>query len=123
MRGARRLISGILINWGAFGIGIIVACVLLAPPDRFFGWAVLPASIATVLALVGGQRTQSQIAGVVLNSRPFQFLGKLSYSWYLWHWPFIVFAKLLWPGEPAAVLLAVAGWLLVMSPWPDFIVL
>jgi len=24
-------------------------------------------------------------------------VGDLSYSWYLWHWPFIVFAAVLWP--------------------------
>jgi hypothetical protein len=26
-------------------------------------------------------------------------LGDLSYSWYLWHWPLIVFSTLLWPGN------------------------
>jgi hypothetical protein len=34
---------------------------------------------------------------VLLESRVFQFLGGISYSWYLWHWPILVFGRILLP--------------------------
>jgi hypothetical protein len=33
-------------------------------------------------------------------------VGDVSYSWYLWHWPVIVFVVLLWPDSPAAAVIA-----------------
>jgi peptidoglycan/LPS O-acetylase OafA/YrhL len=36
-------------------------------------------------------------AGKLLSLPPFQWTGKLSYSLYLWHWPVIVYATILWP--------------------------
>jgi len=38
------------------------------------------------------------IAGF-LSSNPLKYLGDISYSWYLWHWPIIVFCQMLAPGN------------------------
>ncbi len=35
-------------------------------------------------------------AGYVLSLAPVRYIGRISYSWYLWHWPFIVFAAAIW---------------------------
>lgn len=46
----------------------------------------------------------------VLSLRPLVFLGGISYPLYLWHWPIIVFWRLLGYGSDlAAALLAIAG--------------
>ena len=51
----------------------------------------------------------------MLALRPAVFIGDISYSWYLWHWPFVVFARATWPGSvsaPVAALLSlVPAWL------------
>jgi len=44
-----------------------------------------------------------------LKFRPLVWIGDISYSWYLWHWPMIVFSVVLWPGSHVAILAAAFG--------------
>ena len=72
------------------------------------GAALLPVGGTCALLLAGtaSHNTVSRLLAV----RPAVWIGDLSYSWYLWHWPLIVFALALWPGvgwaAPAAAALA-----------------
>jgi peptidoglycan/LPS O-acetylase OafA/YrhL len=53
-------------------------------------------------------------AGWVLALPPVRYIGRISYSWYLWHWPAIVFAGAIWgPRISVAVGLAAvaASWI------------
>ena len=43
----------------------------------------------------------------ILEFNLFQWIGDRSYSWYLWHWPFICFTKFLWPDQTSALVGAV----------------
>lgn len=53
------------------------------------------------------------------------FIGEISYSWYLWHWPMIVLGQIVWPSQawiPGIVALisvapATASYLFVERPW------
>jgi hypothetical protein len=42
----------------------------------------------------------------LLSVRPMVWIGDISYGLYLWHWPLIVFARALWPGDSWAVRIA-----------------
>src|SRR6188472_1033887 len=102
---------------GWLGIFAILASAhFIAGAGGFPGWVALVPVAGTVVALIAETEHPNRGIGVVLNTPPFQTLGRLSYSWYLWHWPFLVFAAALTPtitvaGKVAAVVasLAVAG--------------
>ena len=54
--------------------------------------AALPVVGAAVLIACGCAAARG--AGVLLGLRPMQFIGRMSYSWYLWHWPMLVIAPM-----------------------------
>ena len=56
------------------------------------GWLVAIPVVGTALVIAGGTSTPPAGAEGVLRWGPFQWVGKLSYSIYLWHWPLLVIA-------------------------------
>ena len=87
------------------GLGGIVASSLWISETMIFpGWIVLFPVMATVAVLVGG--TKSPFGSGLLSNSGMVKLGDSSYSWYLWHWPFIAFGVMLFPGIDGAALYA-----------------
>lgn len=54
------------------------------------------ACAGTAMLLVGGAAGGANPVRLLLGTRPLVLLGDISYSWYLWHWPLIVFAQATW---------------------------
>ncbi|MEQ9337803.1 MAG: acyltransferase family protein [Miltoncostaeaceae bacterium] len=52
--------------------------------------------LATAAIILAGVAHADSLAARALNFRPARFIGRISYSWYLWHWPLLVFAAVLW---------------------------
>ena len=52
-------------------------------------WALVPV-LGTAAVIVAGMNGQRQWHDLVTARRPVQWLGDISYSLYLWHWPLIV---------------------------------
>lgn len=86
--------SAMLMSFAGLIIGTL-GFVLISDQKPFPGlWTLLPVS-ATALLLIGGLR--STIFTRALSVSPMVKTGDWSYSLYLWHWPFIVFAIYIWP--------------------------
>lgn len=82
-------------------VAIALAALELTPNMPYPGaWAMLP-TLGTVAVIAAGARG----AGVssALGWRPLQALGRVSYAWYLWHWPVLLLARALYSSNGPAV--------------------
>ena len=101
----------------ALGLAMIAVSVFtLTPGSAFPGWgAVLPCLGAALLIAAGPDNAVSR----TLSWKPVVFVGLISYSLYLWHWPVWVFANHLLGRAPtpleAAGLVALTFALSVLS--------
>jgi peptidoglycan/LPS O-acetylase OafA/YrhL len=69
---------------------IIASAVFYQKTTPFPGLAAAVPCIGTALIIAAG-RDGSSVVGTLLSFRPIVFIGMISYSLYLWHWPLIVF--------------------------------
>jgi hypothetical protein len=78
---------------GITGIALIATALLLYRTwTPFPGLAALPPCLGTALIIAAGESGKN-VVGRLLSLRPVVFIGLISYSLYLWHWPLIVFHK------------------------------
>ncbi len=96
---------------------ILAAAVLFSKETVFPGYAALLPVLGTALLIVpGAVRDERSNFKRLFETRWLVRVGDLSYAWYLWHWPAIVFARATWPNDPTATGIAVilslgAAWL------------
>ena len=64
--------------------------------------------LCTAAMLAVGTVTSRTLVSRLLALGPFQWIGRLSYSWYLWHWPALAFLNVLVRHTTMAERLAVA---------------
>jgi peptidoglycan/LPS O-acetylase OafA/YrhL len=69
---------------------ILVPAFLFNAQTPFPGLAALPTCLGAGLIIASGETGGSVVASI-LSWRPLTFIGLISYSLYLWHWPIIVF--------------------------------
>ncbi|WP_336777349.1 acyltransferase family protein [Pantoea sp. USHLN256] len=118
-------LEGRCANWlNVIGWQLIVAAsLLLSKEDSFPGWLALIPVIAACL-MIGARGELNQR---LLENAPMRFIGKISYSWYLWHWPLLSLARICsdhpltaWQGLTiSGVALAIAwlSWRFVEQPF------
>ncbi|MBJ6126308.1 acyltransferase family protein [Microvirga splendida] len=73
---------------GLFAIG--GGCWAYSDQTSFPGYAALLPTLGAAAVIVSSGVQSPWSAARILNTRVFQYLGDVSYSLYLWHWPIIV---------------------------------
>jgi peptidoglycan/LPS O-acetylase OafA/YrhL len=105
--GATRRLSRVgLLGWAGLGL-VVASAFVLNGTQAFPGFlALLPAGGAALLIL-GGAPAGRLGPHQLMSTRPLVFLGGISYSLYLWHWPVIVLYTA-WRGHAPGVFSALA---------------
>ena len=111
------------LSW--LGLALVAAGLFLIDPAGFPGWQALLPVAGALLLIANGQHANP--INCALSSPGPVFIGKISYSLYLWHWPVLVLSKY-WrdgyagPLEAAlwlalALALAIVSWALIETPF------
>ena len=90
-RGSGRTVLG-----GALSIAGLAAIIVGGVTLReqgFPGWGALVPTLGAAAVIAGGQLAPTNAAAALLAWQPVRFVGLVSYSWYLWHWPLLAIAR------------------------------
>jgi len=113
----RRLpaVPAAIAGWAGLAL-ILLACTWLGPTTPYPGTAALLPVLGTALVIGAGCAAPARGCGRVLGRSPMRAIGRVSYSWYLWHWPVLLVA--LWAIAPVtghALWLALAAILISLG--------
>ncbi|MBC2607319.1 acyltransferase family protein [Pelagicoccus albus] len=109
------------------GMGVLFLCFFQYDHDTPFpGVGALPPVLATGLIIWGGEKGNTWLSQI-LSLQALLFIGLISYSLYLWHWPVMAFSRHILSGEPslaikwgmvlASFVLAVLSWKYIEGPF------
>jgi peptidoglycan/LPS O-acetylase OafA/YrhL len=80
---------GPILSWSGTAM-VIISAFAFDATTPFPGSAVIWPVLGTCLVIAGGTITPATGAERVLKAQPLQWIGKISYSLYLWHWPLLI---------------------------------
>ena len=92
------------------GLALLAASFWWITPESAFPGLLALLPVLGTSALIAAGLTPNRMSRV-LSTRPAVVVGDWSYSIYLWHWPVIVFALILWPGPVTPVVAALISFL------------
>jgi peptidoglycan/LPS O-acetylase OafA/YrhL len=115
----RRLPSIVAAVLGVLGVtAILIAAVDIQGTSNYPSVQALVPTLGACAILAAGTIDDGGVAAII-RMPPLAWLGDLSYSWYLWHWPLIVFAVALWPTHRVPAATAAAA-LSLLPAWASF---
>jgi peptidoglycan/LPS O-acetylase OafA/YrhL len=80
-----------IVGWAGLAL-ILLGCTLLSTTTPYPGTAALLPVLGTALVIGAGCAAPALGCGRVLGLAPMRAVGRVSYSWYLWHWPVLLLA-------------------------------
>ncbi len=87
-------------------VAILFSCFAFSENITFPGLSALIPVLGSMGLIYAGKSNDGFILKL-LKIRPFIFVGLISYSLYLWHWPLIVFTHYFFPDEPFSPIMIV----------------
>lgn len=99
-------------------IGIVYAIAVFNDATPFPGWAALIPTLGSALIILGNTHVSTAV-GKFLSFPVLVWIGLISFSLYLWHWPVIVFSKVL-HGEQAQEYIFIIIPLIFILSWFTF---
>jgi peptidoglycan/LPS O-acetylase OafA/YrhL len=102
-------IPALLLGWAGFA-AMVGAGLFFSGATAFPSAAALVPTLGAAAVIVSGLNgRQRSGVGALLSVRPVTWIGDISYSLYLWHWPLIVMATFVFDGLPWTIGLAVVA--------------
>ena len=89
-----------IVGFAAIGVSFFS----ITAESIFPGWLTLLPVLGTAALIIAGGG--SRPGNTFLSSKPMTLIGDWSYSIYLWHWPFVSLAKVMWEGSELAAPIA-----------------
>ncbi|MEV0671151.1 acyltransferase family protein [Mycobacterium sp. NPDC050441] len=83
-----------LVGWGGLAL-ILATCTQFGTATPYPGTAALLPVMGTALVIGAGCAIPDLGVGRLLSKPAMRSLGRVSYSWYLWHWPVLLLAPAL----------------------------
>lgn len=95
----RNTAPGVAALSGWLGVALLGYCATFYNENTVFpgSAAALPVAGAMLVLFAGAASGSASLLNKLLVNRPLQYLGMISYSLYLWHWPVIIFVQEVWP--------------------------
>ncbi len=87
----------VLAGW--LGVAALIGSVVLINHDvPYPGTAALWPVLGTAAVIAAGTTAEDRLGAVprAMSVWPMRAIGRLSYSWYLWHWPALILAAAVW---------------------------
>ena len=105
----RRCPPRLLFVGGLAGIVIVLVSAARINESTTFPGVVAFVPVFGAAFILASGAAEPNLLVRALSIRPLVWIGDLSYSWYLWHWPAIVFGRLLFPGVARIAALSAAA--------------
>jgi peptidoglycan/LPS O-acetylase OafA/YrhL len=90
--GARRV--GMAVGWAGLG-ALVVSILAFDGATPFPGAAAIVPVAGTAAIIAGGLLVDNRRGsiGAFLSLKPVRYLGRISFGWYLWHWPLLILVE------------------------------